>query len=357
MGRIWFLADTHFGVKNDNVVWLNDFSNYFNNVVIPTMRKEYREGDILVHLGDVFDNRSTVGLNTICSTLDIFDKLSEIFDDIRIVVGNHDIYNKSSNDITSLRIFERNPKIKIYFKPEVECICGKNILFNPWVNEIEKENELLSSVNVDYIFGHLDVNGCRLNASSVRSKSENAIEAKNFKKSIVYAGHIHKRQDYKNVHYVGSPYQITRGDRDDIKGLTVLDIKSGETIFFENTYSSKFKDVSIYDILDKTVGEIRQEWCNNFINLIVKGNDILYCKFDDLIALLSDSYRTFTTYTDNSGGIVDNECSTTISNESKSIDEHVDDWLKDNDVNGDIYSRVIDLFKKYKDNYEIGSSK
>ena len=101
MSRIWFLADTHFGFNNDNEVWLDDLGGYFENVVIPLMRKEYRKGDILVHLGDVFDNRSTVGLNTLCRTIDIFEKMSEIFDDIRIVVGNHDIYNKSSNDITS----------------------------------------------------------------------------------------------------------------------------------------------------------------------------------------------------------------------------------------------------------------
>jgi DNA repair exonuclease SbcCD nuclease subunit len=99
--KIWFLADLHFGCRADNEIWLKDYSDYFYNVFIPLFKEKYVEGDIVCSLGDVFDNRSSVGINTINVVIDIFEKIADICPDIRLIVGNHDIYNKSTNDITS----------------------------------------------------------------------------------------------------------------------------------------------------------------------------------------------------------------------------------------------------------------
>ena len=96
---VWFLADTHFGYKNDNRVWLDDMFAYFYEVLIPYMKRNVKPGDILVHLGDVFDNRQAVGLDTLSRTMDLFRCLSDIFTDIRIVIGNHDTFNKSDNSV------------------------------------------------------------------------------------------------------------------------------------------------------------------------------------------------------------------------------------------------------------------
>ena len=45
--------------------------------------------------------------------IDIFEKIAEICPDIRLIVGNHDIYNKSSNDITTLNILKYIKGVKI----------------------------------------------------------------------------------------------------------------------------------------------------------------------------------------------------------------------------------------------------
>ena len=55
--KIWLIADTHFGLKGDDEIWLEDYFNYFNNDLIPYMKKNVGEHDILIHCGDVFDNR------------------------------------------------------------------------------------------------------------------------------------------------------------------------------------------------------------------------------------------------------------------------------------------------------------
>ena len=95
--KIWLIADTHFGYKGDDDEILNDCIGYFENTLIPIMKKEVKPGDIMIHLGDVFDNRATIGLNTIHRTIKLFEEFSDIFSDIRITVGNHDIMKKSTN--------------------------------------------------------------------------------------------------------------------------------------------------------------------------------------------------------------------------------------------------------------------
>ena len=75
--KIWFLADLHFGCRADNEIWLKDYSDYFYNVFIPLLKEKYEEGDIVCSLGDVFDNRSSVGINTINVVIDIFEKIAE----------------------------------------------------------------------------------------------------------------------------------------------------------------------------------------------------------------------------------------------------------------------------------------
>jgi predicted MPP superfamily phosphohydrolase len=62
--------------------------------------KEYREGDVLIHLGDYYDSRQSVNLKVLNLGVDIAEKLSNRFrDGVHIIIGNHDIWGKTSNDI------------------------------------------------------------------------------------------------------------------------------------------------------------------------------------------------------------------------------------------------------------------
>ena len=347
--KIWLIADTHFGYKGDDEEWLNDYIGYFEDTIIPIMRKEVKPGDIMIHLGDVFDNRATIGLNTICRVISLFEKFSEIFNDIRITVGNHDIMKKSSNDITSLNMLKHIPNVKIYYTPQVEVIDGKSCLFNPWIENPEKERELLSSVNVDYIFGHLEINGSQVsNRSGVKINVSGGIQGDEFKTAQVYAGHIHIRQDNKNIHYIGNPYHKDRGDRDNLKGITILDVKSGETRFIENTVSPRYMKENIYDLLNMTVGNLKERWKNNRIELHIKSTDITKCNFDDLCSGLNKSYKSF----DPVGDSVMQELDTIGEfnfNDAKSSDENVEDFLYKQDLTEDMLKRVQEKMLEYRE--------
>lgn len=347
--KIWLIADTHFGVKGDDEEILNDCIGYFEDTLIPLMKKEVGEDDILIHLGDVFDNRSLIGLHTICRVIHLFEEFSEIFKDIRITVGNHDIFKKSTNDITSVNMLKHIPNVKIYYEPVVEVIDGKSCLFNPWVENPEKEKELLSQVNVDYIFGHLEINGSQVaNRSGVKINLAGGVEFGDFKTSQVYAGHIHIRQDRKNIHYVGNPYHKDRGDRDNDKGITVLDLKSGESRFIENTVSPRYMKENIYDILNMTVGDLKTRWKNNRVELHIKSTDITKCNFDGLCSLLNTTYKSFDPVGDNVS--VELNTSGEFSfNDAKSSDEYMDDFLHNQDLTEEMMKGVQNKMNEYRD--------
>ena len=352
--KIWFLADLHFGCRADNEIWLKDYSDYFYNVFIPLLKDKYEEGDIVCSLGDVFDNRNSVGINTINTVIDIFEKIAEICPDIRLIVGNHDIYNKSSNDITTLNILKYIKGVKIYYEPEVEVIGGKTILFHPWIENKEIQSKLLSKFNGDYIFGHLDVFGVESNSKGIKVKSSNAVNMSEFKAAEVYAGHIHLRQDYKNIHYVGNPYAKVRGEGN-TKGITVLDIKTGKREFYENTYSPKFLKENIYEIMDMNIGELKNKWNNNYVDLHVLGSDITKCRFDELREELSGYYKEFIIKNEsaNSGLVNDIGDANSDFEDAKTSEEHLNDFIENMEWAQDMKDNVKKVISEIKEKINL----
>ena len=58
--RIWVLGDLHLGVRANSVEWLEIQQEFFEKVLIPTLKKEVKPGDVLVQVGDAFDNRKSI---------------------------------------------------------------------------------------------------------------------------------------------------------------------------------------------------------------------------------------------------------------------------------------------------------
>ena len=63
--RVFFLGDTHFGVRNSSNEWIDIMRDYFYDWFIPTVKKNYQPGDILIHLGDVYDSRQSINIKVL----------------------------------------------------------------------------------------------------------------------------------------------------------------------------------------------------------------------------------------------------------------------------------------------------
>ena len=192
--RLWMISDTHLGIRNSSEEWIEIMRKYFYEWFIPLVRKNYKPGDILLHLGDVYDSRQSINLKVLNLCVDIFGELSKIFNDgIFIIVGNHDIFNKDSNVINSLVSLKWIPNINIIEEP-ISIKFGKRSSFMmPWRATENISAELLSNTAPhDYLFCHSDINGLSFNKYTKIEKGISASKLDNFRK--IYSGHIHYAQ-------------------------------------------------------------------------------------------------------------------------------------------------------------------
>ena len=267
--RVWFITDTHLGVRNNSNEWIEMMSEYFHEWFIPLVKSEYKPGDVLIHLGDFYDSRQSVNLKVLNLGIDIAEKLSEIFTDgIYVIAGNHDIWGKNSNDINSLKSLKWIPNFNILEEPCSILMGDKKFFMMPWRKDSEEERETLNNIGPhDYLCCHTDIRGLRFNK---HVKIDHGTEVKELSKfNTVYSGHIHYAQNVGNVKMLGSPYELTRSDMDNQKFILRLDLDSGKERIFNNDFSPRFKKFTFDYILNKTPNELEEEFRNDFIDVMI----------------------------------------------------------------------------------------
>ena len=72
--RVWFITDTHFGVRNSSNEWIEIIRDYFFQWFIPLVKENYRPGDVLIHLGDWYDSRQSVNLKVLNLGVDVAEE-------------------------------------------------------------------------------------------------------------------------------------------------------------------------------------------------------------------------------------------------------------------------------------------
>ena len=244
--RVWIISDTHLGCRSNSVLWLTLIEDYFFNFFIPLVKEKHKEGDVLYHTGDVFDNRQSINLRAQDLGIRIFEELSKIFGEINIIVGNHDIMRKNSNEISSVDCLKYIPNVNVYKDLAIIDYDTARCFLMPWRRDVDHEIETvnlckqsLSEDKFNFLFCHSEVQGIRTNPSQRLYEGGNDVKVfKDFDR--VYSGHIHYRQERDNFVLVGNPYQMTRSDRGNEKGIYILDLESGKHEFIINDYSPKF---------------------------------------------------------------------------------------------------------------------
>ena len=101
-------ADLHLGVHQNSPRWHNlalEWAGWSAELA----KKEGAES--IICLGDYFHDRDQIDV----STLDVARKILNIFSEFEIylITGNHDIYFKEKNDVTSLHIFQDYPYVNV----------------------------------------------------------------------------------------------------------------------------------------------------------------------------------------------------------------------------------------------------
>ena len=246
MSKIYMIGDTHFGYGKLNLKkWIDIQFDYFYKQFIPYLVAHVKPGDILIHGGDLFDDRTHVPILVQNKVEDLLIELGKILP-VHILIGNHDTWNKGNNSINSPKLFRHLPNINIYESTHILEINNTKLVLMPW---IETKPEMIQEINNnpgDYLFCHSDLNGCMMHLNSIAHRNKDKIDVNQFRRyTKVFSGHIHIRQIQENFEFIGAPFQMDRNDYNDKKGMTILDLETGETSFVENKISPTFKKFKI----------------------------------------------------------------------------------------------------------------
>jgi DNA repair exonuclease SbcCD nuclease subunit len=289
MSKILLIGDVHLGLGYPNRLdhFFNVTTEYFEKFLIPLIKRNLTKDDIIVFLGDLFDNRSVVPINILNYAQTILETLSSICP-VHIIIGNHDIYNKSDNEINSLKAYNYIPNVHVYETTTQIEFNSKKILLMPWIDDKESQVALLkANVGCEYLFCHSDLNGARMHLTSVGHRNMNKIDVNDFGAyQHVYSGHIHLVQRNKNFTFAGSIHEMDRNDIDNQKGIFILDTDTNSELFIPNNISPKFRKIYInkeedIDLLDQ---DLTKDWIDLFIsNSLIVNNRKLRRKLETVL--------------------------------------------------------------------------
>lgn len=251
--KVAIVSDIHFGVNKNSELFLNSSLKFFKEQFVPYLKK-FEIGHILV-LGDVFDNRNTINVKISDEVFNLFEKTFEDFE-VTILIGNHDIYYKTSNEVHSLKALRHLPNVDVIDTIRHKEIYGVKTLFCPWIVDYEDETivHVLETSDSDILFGHFDIVGFALNRTRVSTEGLHPEVFSKFKK--VFSGHYHtpssKRVGKTEIAYIGSPYQMNRNDIDEPKGFIVLNLETLRYKRIVNDVSVKFVEVDYPEVPSKS---------------------------------------------------------------------------------------------------------
>lgn len=242
---------------------------------------EEHDIDQIIQLGDLFDRRKYINFLTLSeSKRYFFDIIKNKNIKLTALLGNHDIFWKESVSVNSPNLLlDSYTTLNIVNFPKTIVINGIAIDIIPWICK-ENEEEIFKFIegsSSDICMGHFELAGFDMMKGIPSHEGKDATFLSKYKQ--VFSGHYHTASSKGNIHYLGTPYELTWMDYGDTKGFYILDCESLEIEFikneltmFEKIYYNDTEDLKLqYDNLE-----------DKFIKLIVV-NKTDYKQFDGVI--------------------------------------------------------------------------
>jgi len=96
----------------------------------------------------------------------------------------------------------------------------------------------------------------------------------------------------KNITMVGAPYELTRSDMYNEKGIVVLDTEDGTETLFPNKTSPNFVSIDMSKLLEQTPEELKTYMKNNFVDINVDSPNFLKIPINSIVELLDNEFRS-----------------------------------------------------------------
>lgn len=266
--QICLLGDTHIGARNDNLAFHDYFEKFYNNILFPYLKDN--NINTIIQFGDLFDRRKYINFVSLFRSKQyLFDRLRDEGITMHVFVGNHDTAYKNTNEVNSPELLLKEyPNIHVWCDPQDIIIDDTQITLLPWVcsGNYQQCLEHMQQTPAQILFGHLELAGFEMHRGAF---NDHGMDMKLFEKfDLVCSGHFHHRSSRGNIHYLGTPYEMTWSDYQDPKGFHTLDTNTRELQFIRNPYCM-FNKIH-YDDTDKTMDQILDIDLNGYQNTFIK---------------------------------------------------------------------------------------
>lgn len=267
-GKTVIWSDQHFGIKGN--------SPSRQKICVDVVRKlaEFVKAEnvtTIISAGDWFHSRSQVDVSTMNIAYRCLKTLAGKCRCI-MLLGNHDLYNKNTVDVSSVNMFQDISNVEIVSRPVQVDLNGKSCLLAPWLSDLS----VFQPGTFDFLIGHFDISAKYLMNSYIEDNRNKASadglvlgaidglherESSRFlgnfvdlavKGGAVFAGHIHKHDEQtvkgRKFMFIGSPYQQTLADVGNPCGFYLMDEDGGYS-FREITGVPRHLILKISDII------------------------------------------------------------------------------------------------------------
>ena len=280
--KILLITDQHFGVRNDNLYFVEHYKKFYSKIVIPFLKASGIKE--IINLGDTFDKRRSINYMSLEAAKEMwFDPVKELGCKMTALIGNHDIYYKNTLRINSPEELLGGYDIDVIDEPTTRSYDGTDILFLPWICDENYDRTLrsITESTAPVCMGHLELNGFEAHPGHVMDKGTDMTIFKSFKK--VFSGHYHTKSNKNNCYYLGNPYQLYWNDYGQKRGFHVFDTETLRTTFYRNPFDTFHKLYYNNGVVLPNEEEVK----GTFVKLIVedKGD---YTKFDYFVRQLQD---------------------------------------------------------------------
>ena len=161
MDKVAVFTDLHLGIHQNSLFWHNvalKWADWFASEL------EARKVKDIIFMGDFFDHRDEVAVNTLHVGYQILDKLRDF--NIIMIPGNHDSFYRDHATVNSLNIVQGWSNIRLLNETSQLMLGSRLATFVPWGGDLTE----VSKTRSDYIFGHLELNSFRMVGTKVCEK-------------------------------------------------------------------------------------------------------------------------------------------------------------------------------------------
>lgn len=236
-------TDIHFGNKNNSKAHNEDCLEFIDWFIEEAKNKGC---ETCIFGGDWHHNRASLNISTMKYSLQGLRKLSNAFEKVYFILGNHDLYYRETREVNSIEFIKEFPNITLVDDVTVEG----DVALVSWI--VGEEWKTIPRIKSKYMFGHFELPTFKLNAM-VEMPDHGGLNGEMFEhQDYVFTGHFHKRQIKKNVIYMGNAFPHNFSDNwDDDRGWMFLEWDK-EPEFFAWPDAPKYKTVKLSALLDNT---------------------------------------------------------------------------------------------------------